>query len=135
MMWFKIMCGNNVDSLIDFLNLLIRGTANYWKPLVSSRIFNQMDNYIWKKTYKFLRRLYPHKGWNWIKKKYFPWYDEGHHRDKWILTGSQKGNPLAKMGWVKIKRHVMIKHDYGSYDATKIEYFILRENKYKQFCY
>ena len=129
---FKIMYGNNVDSLIDFLNPLIRGTANYWKPFVSSRIFNQMDNYIWKKTYKFLRRLHPRKGWNWIKKKYFPLYDDGYHRDKWILTGPQKGNHLAKMSWVKIKRHVMIKHDYSPYDATKVEYFTLRENKYKQ---
>ena len=59
-------------------------------------------------------------------------YDNGYHRDKWILTGPQKGNNLAKMSWVKIKRYVMIKHDYSSYDATKTEYFILRENKYKQ---
>lgn len=91
-----------------------------------------MDNYIWKKTYKFLRRLHPRKRWNWIKKKYFPLYDDEHHRDKWILTGPQKGNHLAKMSWVKIKRHVMIKHDYSPYDANKAEYFTLRENKYKQ---
>lgn len=129
---FKIMNGNNVDSLIEILNPLIRGTANYWRPFISSRIFNKMDNYIWKKTYKFLRRLHPHKGWNWIKKKYFPLYDDGRHRDKWILTGPHKGNYIAKMSWVKVKRHVMIKHDYSPYDVSKSEYFALRDNKYKQ---
>ena len=47
---FKLMNGNNVDTLIDFINPLIRGTANYWKPFISSRIFSKMNNYIWKKT-------------------------------------------------------------------------------------
>ena len=129
---FKIMNGNNVDSLIDFINPMIRGTANYWRPFISSKIFNKMDNYIWKKTYKFLRRLHPNKGWNWIKKRYFPLYDNGHHRDKWVLTGPQKGNHIAKMSWVKIKRHVMIKYNYSPYDSSKSEYFTLRENNYKQ---
>ena len=129
---FEIMNGNNVDSLIDFINPLIRGTANYWKPFISSRIFNKMDNYIWKKTYKFLRRLHPHKSWGWIKKKYFPPYYDGRHRDKWILTGPNDGICIAKMSWVKIKRHVMIKHDYSPYDATKADYFELRNLKYKK---
>ena len=129
---FKIMNGNNVDSLIDFINPMIRGTANYWRPFISSKIFNKMDNYIWKKTYKFLRRLHPHKGWNWIKKRYFPLYDDGYHRDKWVLTGPHEGNHIAKMSWVKIKRHVMIKYNYSPYDSSKSEYFTLRENNYKQ---
>lgn len=33
------MNGNNVDTLIDFINPLIRGTANYWKPFISSEYF------------------------------------------------------------------------------------------------
>ena len=36
------------------------------------------------------------------------------------------------MSWVKIKRHVMIKHDYSPYDATKADYFELRNLKYKK---
>ena len=128
---FKLMNGNNVDTLIDFINPLIRGTANYWKPFISSRIFSKMDNYIWKKTYKFLRRLHPHKSWDWIKRKYFPPYNDGRHKDKWVLTGPHDGIHLAKMSWVKIKRHVMIKHDYSPYDASKSEYFMLRDSKYK----
>ena len=53
--------GDNVDSLIDSVNPLIIGTANYWKPTVAKKIFSDMDYYIWNKIYKFLRRLHPNK--------------------------------------------------------------------------
>jgi len=42
--------------------------------------FTKMDNYIWQKSYKFLKRLHPNKGGKWLKKTYFPPYkDEKHH--------------------------------------------------------
>ena len=76
----KQLHGHNVDELVGKLNSLIRGTANYWKPTAAKRIFAKMDNYIWQKSYKFLKRLHPNKGGKWLKKTYFPPYkDEKHH--------------------------------------------------------
>lgn len=115
--------GNNVDELINSLNPLIIGTANYWKPVVSKKIFSDMDYYIWNKIYKFLRRLHPNKGWKWIKRKYFPEFDDEYHHGKWILTGPNEGNHLIKMNWTKIKRHRMITHNYSPYDKSKTDYF------------
>lgn len=118
--------GNNVDSLIDSLNPLIIGTANYWKPTVAKKTFSDMDYYIWNKIYKFLRRLHQNKGWKWIKRKYFPEYDDGYHRGKWILTGPKEENHLIKMSWTKIKRHKMITHNNSPYDKSKEDYFMNR---------
>ena len=118
--------GDNVDSLIDSLNPLIIGTANYWKPTVAKKIFSDMDYYIWNKIYKFLRRLHPNKGWKWIKRKYFPEYDDGYHRGKWVLTGPKQENHLIKMSWTKIKRHKMITHNNSPYDKSKENYFMNR---------
>ena len=118
--------GNNVDSLIDSLNPLIIGTANYWKPTVAKKTFSDMDYYIWNKIYKFLRRLHQNKGWKWIKRKYFPEYDDGYHRGKWILTGPKEENHLIKMSWTKIKRHKMITHNNSPYDKSKKDYFMNR---------
>ena len=63
------MNGNNVDILIEIINPIIRGIANFWKPYVSKEIFDKMDHYIWIKNSKFLKRLHPKKNKKWIKKE------------------------------------------------------------------
>jgi RNA-directed DNA polymerase len=120
---FKQMHGHNVDELISKLNSLIQGTANYWKPTVAKKIFTNMDNYIWKKTYKFLRRLHPNKSWKWIKKTYFPRYSDGKYKGNWILTGPNEKKTLIKMHWTPIRRHVMIQYNASPYDKEKTQYF------------
>lgn len=115
--------GQNVDSLIKRLNSLIIGTANYWKPSVAKRIFSKMDSYIWTRISGFIKRLHPKKSMKWLKKTYFPIYNDGKHVDRWILTGSKEGRRLTKMAWVPIKRHIMIKFNYSPYDNSKREYF------------
>ena len=120
---FRLMKGHNVDALIDKLNPFIEGVAEFWKPMVSSEIFSKMDHYIWIKTKKFLKHLHPNKGWWWIREKYFPYYNDGKHEDKWLLTAPNSGKHIARMSWTKISRHIMIKHNYSPFDKSKIAYF------------
>ena len=120
------MHGSSVDALINRLNPLIRGTANYWKPTVAKVIFTHMDNYIWIKIYKFVRRLHPNKPMKWIKERYFPHYFDGKHYGNWILTGPNEGNTLIKMVWTPIRRHIMIQFNHSPYDKSKYEYFTKR---------
>ena len=115
--------GHNVDELISKLNSLIRGTANYWKPTAAKKTFAKMDDYIWHKIYRFIERCHPHKGGKWIKKTYFPHYNDGKHCCNWILTGPKENNHLIKMAWTPIKRHVMIQYKSSPYDKTKEQYF------------
>ena len=125
---FRTSRGHSVDELIDRLNPLIRGTANYWRTVVSYEIFKKMDHYIWTKTKKFLTRMHNNKGWKWIKNKYFPPYFDGKHYGNWVLTGPKKGNHLIRMAWTPIKRHVMIKHNSSPYDVNLVEYFENRKS-------
>ena len=119
----KACHGHNVDVLIDRLNPLIRGTTYYWKPSSASKIFSKMDNYIWQKVFKFIKRLHPNKSIKWLIKTYFPIYKENNRINKWILTGPKKGKHLIKMVWTPIKRHEMIKFNHTPYDKFKEEYF------------
>lgn len=119
----KSLHGYNVDYLIDELNPIIMGAANFWSPWVSKEIFNQLDDYIWNLTFKFLCRMHKNKSKGWIVNKYYPFYYDGKHYGNWVLTGPKKGNHLRKMVWTPIKRHRMIKHNYSPYDKTKTEYF------------
>ena len=122
---FELMKGHSVGDLINAINPLLQGLINYWKPMVSSVAFNKMDNYIWIKTKKFLTHLHPRKNWKWIRAKYFPEPKRGDKRqDRWILTDPVSGRQLIKMGWTNIdRRHIIIKHNYSPYDASKSEYF------------
>ena len=93
--------------------------------MVSSLAFEKMDNYIWTKTKKFLVHLHPHKSWKWIRAKYFPMpKKDDKYQDRWVLTDPVSGRRLIKMRWTNVdKRHIMIKHNYSPYDASKSEYF------------
>jgi RNA-directed DNA polymerase len=119
----KLFQGQNVDELIKRLNPLIIGTANYWKVSSAKKTFTQVDHYLWQKVVRFIKRLHPNKSMKWLKKTYFPPYNDGKHVDKWVLTGPQEGNHLTKMSWIPIRRHAMIKYNYSPYDGSKREYF------------
>ena len=123
---YENMNGNNVDTLIEVVNPVIRGIANFWKPYVSKEIFGKMDSFIWIKNSKFLKRLHPKKSKKWIKKKYYPPYNDGKHRDNWVLTGPNNGLHMERMSWYPIRRHTMIKFNYSPYDASKSDYFANR---------
>jgi RNA-directed DNA polymerase len=125
----RMLHGNNAQILIDTLNPIIIGTANYWSSVVSSEIFNRMDNHIWTVIYTFLRRLHPKKNWGWIKARYFKPDKTGQSKDKWILTDPDKANQLKKMSWTPIVRHTKIKHTYSPYDVLLKDYFVKRDIK------
>ena len=89
-----------------------------------------MDHYIWKKVFKFIKRLHPNKPSKWLIKTYFPTHIWDNRINKWILTGPKKGIPLIKMSWTNIKRHELIKFNNSPYDKSKEEYF---NNRYLSY--
>ena len=92
-----------------------------------------MDNYIWDKVIKFLKRLHGNKGWNWIKNRYFPPYNDKYHHCNWILTDPGSGITLDKMSWYKVKKYIMVKHDSSPHDKDKQDYFKHRESNFSFF--
>ena len=128
---FKSCHGHNINTLIKRLNPVIRGTANYWRPVVSKEIFSKLDHYLWNKSFRFLRRLHPNKGKRWIKDRYFPFYFDGKHYGNWVLTDPKTDDNLVKINWTPIRRYIMIKHDYSPYDHDKKDYFA---NRKANFC-
>ncbi len=119
----KQLYGKNVQKLIGTLNPITLGTANYWSPTVAKKVFSEMDSYIWKVQYKFLRRLHPKKSWQWISKRYFKPDKTGQSNNNWILTDPITNNQLKKVSWVPIKRHVLIKYDYSPFNKNLEDYF------------
>jgi len=58
-------------ELIENLNRKIMGWANYYRFVDSSQCFSQMQNYLWKLTFRWARRRHGNKSVKWVKNKYF----------------------------------------------------------------
>lgn len=126
---FKQMTGTNVEQLINVVNPVIIGYANYWSSVVSKEIYSKIDNYVWNRTVRFLKRLHPKKSWKWVVSQYFKPDKTGQSKNKWILTDPVTGNQLVKMTWTPIKRHAMVQYNFSPFDKNKKVYFDARDKK------
>jgi len=110
------------DNLIQRLNPIIRGWANYYRHVVSKDVFGSIDHAIWKTTWQWSVRRHPKKSSRWIKDKYFQ--REG-NRD-WVFGEKKGAERLLKMSDIPIRRHSQIKADANPYDPQWYDYFAKR---------
>ena len=57
--------------MINHINPIIRGWANYYKYGVSKEVFSYIDHQLWKALWQWSKRRHPNKGKKWTLKKYF----------------------------------------------------------------
>lgn len=109
-------------SVINLLNPVISGWANYHKGTVAKETFKHIDYQIWKKTWQWAARRHPNKGKRWIKDKYFKTVNNRN----WVFSGENQGERstiLASMSAVPIERHIKIQADSNPYDPKYEQYF------------
>jgi RNA-directed DNA polymerase len=105
------------DALIRRLNPVIRGWGNYYRHVVSKRIFVDIDHAIWRMTWNWAKRRHPQKGRKWVKDRYYARRDG---RD-WVFTDGSV--TLFRMATIPIRRHVKIRGDANPYDPQDASYF------------
>ncbi len=108
-------------ELIDTLNPVIIGWANYHRNVVASEIFNKLDHIIWNMLWHWAIRRHPDKPKHWIANKY--WHSDGNR--KWIF--SEDAKQLHLLSDTKIIRHIKLKLDMNPYLDN--DYFVLRKVK------
>jgi RNA-directed DNA polymerase len=111
-------------DLIGLLNPRIRGWANYFRGMVASRVFNQVDNAIYDAMRRWMRRRHPDKSLSWLGNRYFR--SDGHRR--WILTAGPVGPrgtylDLFRASSVAIRRHVKVPSEATAFDPEFQAYF------------
>ena len=119
--------------LIDLLNPVIRGWANYHQHAAATGTFDRVDHEIWRRLWRWARRRHPNKLATWVKKRYFPALDGR----SWVFaadTGERtaEGKPVwkrlartsdTKIRRHKIRRHIKIRRDANPFDPTWQPYF------------
>jgi RNA-directed DNA polymerase len=109
------------ETIIDFLNPIITGWANYHQPVVSSEIFHKLDSRIWGMLWHWAKRRHPEKSNRWIADKY--WHSVGNKN--WVFTDGNK--QLKLLSDTRIVRHIKLKLDMNPH--LDKDYFILRKLK------
>lgn len=108
-------------KLINLLNPVIRGWANYHQHVVAKDIFNYVDTHIWRAIWQWCKRRHTRKGRRWVADKYFTFGDR-----RWQLSAATpegKTLLLTRAMDTPIKRHIKIRGDATPYSPGMEIYF------------
>jgi RNA-directed DNA polymerase len=124
------ICNRNkqakTEDIINQLNPIIRGWANYHRHATSSATFSKVDREIFQILWKWAKRRHPNKSRGWVKRKYF----KSHRGNNWTFSGPTKDGTTIRLlnaSRIKIKRHIKIKQDANPFDPAWEIYFEKRE--------
>jgi len=126
----RALRGANAQAVLQQLNPIIRGWSAYYRHVVSSRTFNQLDHHMWKLAYKWAKYRHPHKSKQWICASYFGAFNPA-RRDNWVFGNRETGAYLVKFVWTKIVRHVLVKGWASPDDPALADYWAARRRRSK----
>jgi RNA-directed DNA polymerase len=128
--------GSNAGAVLARLNPIIRGWAAYYRAVVSSKIFNSLDNYMWQLTYKWAKHTHPNKSKTWAVDRYFGRFNK-FRNDRWVFGDrsivNRRGDTahLIKFAWTGIVRHQMVKGTASPDDPALLDYWAARRRRIK----
>ena len=136
--WLKQYPAISPEALIYYLNPILRGWGNYYRPWVSTQVFGYVDHEIWKALWRWCLRRHPKKGKQWVKQKYFPALGM-RQWDFNVLTTTRTGHPkrlkLIKLTDISIQRHIKVKGTASPDDPSLIDYWKKRQTRYGKICW
>ncbi|WP_445231052.1 group II intron reverse transcriptase/maturase [Duganella rhizosphaerae] len=109
------------EDLINLLNPMLRGWAQYHSPVVAKETFSRIDTLLYWRLVRWAKRRHPNKSTEWIRWKY--WRSIGDRA--WVFAagvsrkdGSRGWMELYSLSSTPIERHKKIKGAYHPYDPN-----------------
>ncbi|MGC0422718.1 group II intron reverse transcriptase/maturase [Embleya sp. AB8] len=124
----KALYGANAGGVLRRLAPIIRGWAAYYRTVMSSRTFTDLDNYMWVLTYKWAKHAHPRKSKDWIVKRYFGRFNKA-RQDRWVFGDRPSGAYLVKFSWTGIARHTLVKGAASLDDPSLTDYWENRRRR------
>ncbi len=100
------------EKLINTLNPIIVGWANYYSTVVSKEIFGKMGAVIFYILLAWATRRHPKKGKKWVFHKYWR-----HDNQRWIFQPQDADLRLLQHSETPIRRHVKVKDTRSPFDG------------------
>lgn len=122
----KRTVGQTPAQLIDQLNPVLRGWANYHRHVICQATFKRLDSFIWRRLFRWAKRRHPNKTGRWIAQRYFP-HQPG---EPWRFTDPSTGKQIIRIQQtVKTQRHLKIKGEANPFDPQWADYFLHRDRQ------
>jgi RNA-directed DNA polymerase len=128
----KGAAGMTQAYVINQLNPVVRGWAEYHRNQVAKEAFVAVDHAIWELLWRWACRRHPNKSRRWVKDKYFP--REGTRQ--WVFRATTKDKDghnvfvrLLQAADVPIRRHRKITANANPFDPTWASYFAERRRQ------
>ena len=121
---------HSVWALIEELNSLLRGWANYHRHICSKQTFSNIDSRIFEQLWKWVARKHGSKTKGWIRKRYFRSINSRNwsfFADRKTESGTKEVIDLFHATTTKIVRHVKIRSAANPYDKDWQDYFLTRK--------
>ena len=114
--------------LVDKLNPVLRGWANYHRHVISAETFKGIGHQVWRALWNWARRRHPRKGGRWVCKKYFT----SRQGRNWVFFGKEPDGVVRYLYLIdttSTSRHTSLKLDAHPYDPVWDVYFAIRDGK------
>lgn len=112
----------HIGVLINEVNPIIRGTANYLNKVVSSHAFKKLDSYLFTRQVRYAKYRHPQKPTSWTRDKYWGRLNLT-RKSKWDFGDKSNGTCMLKFSWTNIKRHSMVIKNYSPDDPSLKDYW------------
>jgi RNA-directed DNA polymerase len=119
---WRALRSQSATAVVQRLNPVIRGQANYYRIAVATRTFKSLDHYLFQRAWRYAQCMHRNKPARWRKNRYWsPWNQQ--RADRWVFGDKHTGVYLLKYSWFPIQRHVLIQGAASPDDATLRDYF------------
>jgi RNA-directed DNA polymerase len=119
--WLRLR-GTNAETVVKRLNPIIRGWANYFRRQVASEVFQELDYFMWRREYRYVKHTHPKKSWTWRKRHYWGRFHPKRN-DHWVFGSLKTGQYLLKFSWFTIERHVLVRGKASLDDPSLQDYW------------
>ena len=124
------MEGQSAETLIEKLNPIIRGWANYYRCANSTKAFSKLRSWVWEMVWEWAKRQHHNKGAKWVRKRYFT----GTGNNKWRFQTKRRDGTLLVLTEAtdcKLLRHIKIQNHRNPFDPKDRTYFETRKARTK----
>lgn len=123
---WKRYVGQNAKTVILKLNPKIRGWGEYFRHGVSAKVFENLDNWMYHREMRWLKRTHPTKSVSWRTRKYF---GKLNRKSKGNWQFRSENCWIVKFSSQKIERHIPVTGSYSPDDQQLEKYWESRKSK------
>jgi RNA-directed DNA polymerase len=119
--WLALV-GQRVRAVLAHLNPIIRGWANFFRVGVAYRTFKSLDDWMYRREIRYVKRRHPNKPQTWWTEVY--WGPLNPQRDdSWVFGDKRTGHFLLKFKWFNIVRHELVRGTASPDDPDLRDYW------------